>query len=49
MTANAIGVFPAGTDLAAVASVYWGREDPLRLKLRRIGTDALARIRKTLR
>ncbi|MHC4201006.1 MAG: hypothetical protein ACYSU0_13520 [Planctomycetota bacterium] len=49
VTANAIGVFPAGTDLGTVASVYWGRKDPLRLKRRRIGTDALEQLRKTLR
>jgi hypothetical protein len=49
VTANAIAVFPAGTDLSTVASVYWGRENPLRLSRRRIGADALARIRKTLR
>ena len=47
--ANVIAAFPAGTDFATVTSVYWGREDPLRLARRHITGDELARIRKTLR
>jgi hypothetical protein len=47
--ANVCAAFPEGTGLARAESVWWGREEPLRLERRYLSEEELARIRETLR
>lgn len=49
VTANVIGAFPEGTDLAAAEALYWGRDEPLRLSRYYVSEQTLAAILKTLR
>ena len=48
-TADVIGLFPEGTDLAGAKAVYWGRRDPLRLARHYVSEKTMAAIRKTMR
>jgi hypothetical protein len=46
---NCVAVFPATTDLTNVAAVFWGSEDPWRLRRFSMTAEELAEVLRTLR